>query len=75
MPLAMVFAKGIALVDPTRLEYVLPATGMGKKRLIQHARMISLEDLPTDELQFLKLNKTINNTNVQIPYRLLYERH
>lgn len=25
------FAKGIALVDPTRLEYVLPATGMGKR--------------------------------------------
>ncbi len=55
------FAKGIALVDPTRLEYVLPATGMGKKRLIQHARMISLEDLPTDELQFL-VDKTIEAT-------------
>jgi hypothetical protein len=29
------FSKGIALVDATRLEYVLPNPGMGKKRLIK----------------------------------------
>lgn len=55
------FAKGIALVDVSRLEYILPTPTMGKKRLIQHARMISLEDLPIDELQFL-VDKALDAT-------------
>ena len=55
------FAKGIALVDVSRLEYILPTPTTGKKRLIQHARMISLEDLPIDELQFL-MDKTLDAT-------------
>lgn len=55
------FAKGIASVDITRLEYVLPSPGMGKKRLIPNARVISLEDLPKEELDML-VERTLEAT-------------
>jgi hypothetical protein len=55
------FAKGISQVDATRLEYVLPSSGMGKKRLIPNARVISLEDLSKEELNHL-VGKTLEAT-------------
>jgi hypothetical protein len=55
------FAKGVAMVDFTRLEYVLPSQGMGKKRLIPNARVISLEDLSKEELNHL-VEKTLEAT-------------
>ncbi|MFN8296703.1 MAG: hypothetical protein U0T69_10940 [Chitinophagales bacterium] len=55
------FARGVAMVDVTRLEYVLPSPGMGKKRLIPNARVISLEDLSKEELNHL-VEKTLEAT-------------
>lgn len=55
------FARGIASVDVTRLEYVLPSPGMGKKRLIPNTKVISLEDLPKAELDML-VEKTLQAT-------------
>lgn len=55
------FAKGIAMVDVSRLEYVLPNPNMGKKRLQKDARLLSLQELPQNELDFL-MNKTLEAT-------------
>jgi hypothetical protein len=40
------FARGVAAVDPARLEYVLPYGGHRKKALATHSYQITLTDLP-----------------------------
>lgn len=64
------FAKGISQVDATRLEYVLPSSGMGKvKRLIPNTRVISLEDLSKEELNHF-IRNTRSYSQLPIPGRL-----
>ena len=40
------FAEGVAVVDPTRLEYVLPTAGMRRKSRVPGAYAMSLRDVP-----------------------------
>ena len=41
------FAEGVARVDPSRIQYVIPHPGMGRKRRYPQARTAVLADVPT----------------------------
>lgn len=43
------FAKGVAQVDPSRLQYVVPYAGMKKKNRIDGAVVLSLENITDQE--------------------------
>ena len=67
------FAEGVNLVDPVRLQYVLPRSSMGRERRIHAAYSISIEDLPRIEEQSI-VYETKRATPKNIPVIEAYER-
>ncbi len=49
------FAEGVAFVDATRLEYVLPYPGHRKKQMVQGARVLPLQEVAEEEERLVAL--------------------
>lgn len=48
------FAKGLANVSPSRIEYILPYRGMGSERAPVTSTTLNLDEIPDEEAEYLR---------------------
>ncbi len=61
------FAKGVAEVDPKRLQYVVPTPGMGLRNRIEGASVLSYDDISKvedDEINYLSASANENRRDL-----------